>query len=60
MMQLQKTRNAETVTKTVIDQKQSLELVQTMLHGGVSCSSKTLRYVADTLDLQLSSLSYLR
>lgn len=35
-MQLQKTRMAKPQTKTTISQKQSLELVQTMLHSGVS------------------------
>ena len=34
-MQLQKTRMAETKTKTAMTQKQSLEVVQTLLHGGV-------------------------
>lgn len=37
-MQLQKTRMAQTKTKTVMTQKQSLEVVQTLLHGGVSCA----------------------
>lgn len=31
-MQIQKTK---TITKTAIDQKQSLDVVQTMIHGGV-------------------------
>lgn len=37
-MQLQKTRMAQTKTKTAMTQKQSLEVVQTLLHGGVSCA----------------------
>ncbi|KAK5677100.1 hypothetical protein LTS10_010289 [Elasticomyces elasticus] len=41
MMQLQRTRNAPTVTK--IDQKQSLEVIQTMLHGSLS----TLSYLRE-------------
>lgn len=32
--QMQKTRLAATTTKTAITQKQSLEIVQTLLHGG--------------------------
>lgn len=39
-MQLQKTRMAETQTKTVMTQKQSLEVVQTLLHGGVSLADE--------------------
>jgi ribulose bisphosphate carboxylase small subunit len=35
-MQMQKTRLAATTTKTAITQKQSVEMVQTLLHGGVS------------------------
>lgn len=35
-VQLQRTLKAEAVTTNAIDQKQSLEVVQTMLHGGVS------------------------
>ncbi|KAK5113843.1 hypothetical protein LTR62_003227 [Meristemomyces frigidus] len=35
-IQIQKTCNAEPITKTAIDQKQSLEVVQTMLHGSLS------------------------
>lgn len=35
-LQLQKTRLAPTTTKTEITQKQSLEVVQTFLHGSVS------------------------
>jgi len=31
----QQTRTAHGVTKTALDQTQSLEVVQTMLHGGV-------------------------
>ena len=38
-VQLQKTKSAGTVIKTAIDQKQSLEVVQTMLHGSVCSSS---------------------
>lgn len=34
-VQLQRALNAKTFTKTVIDRKQSLEVVQTMLHGAV-------------------------
>ena len=48
-MQMQKTRNEETVTKTAIDQKQSLEVVQTMLHGGVSSLVRAVKWkVADS------------
>ncbi|KAK5131638.1 hypothetical protein LTR08_000765 [Meristemomyces frigidus] len=46
-MQIQKTRNAETVTKTAIDQRQSLELVQTMLHGGLSSLSYLRAFFAE-------------
>ena len=35
-VQMQRSMNATTVTKTIIDQEQSLETVQTMLHSGVS------------------------
>jgi len=44
-LQLQKTRNAQTLNKTAIDQKQSLEVVQTMLHGSV-------RFTGDGLALR--------
>ncbi|KAK0355576.1 hypothetical protein LTR91_009914 [Friedmanniomyces endolithicus] len=37
MMPMQRTRNAATVTK--IDQRQSLEIIQTMLHGSLSALS---------------------
>ncbi|KAK4554686.1 hypothetical protein LTR86_008188 [Recurvomyces mirabilis] len=40
-IQIQRTRNAPTITKTAITQKQSLEIVQTMLHGSLS----TLAYL---------------
>lgn len=58
-IQIQKTANAGTMTKTAIDQKQSLEVVQTMLHGGVSSSNLLVFTYAHAL-VQLSTLSYLR
>ena len=45
-VQLQKTVNA-TVTKTAIDQKQSLEVVQTMLHGGLSSLAYLRQFFRD-------------
>ncbi|TKA78562.1 hypothetical protein B0A55_02804 [Friedmanniomyces simplex] len=44
-MQLQKTRNTKTVTK--IDQKQSLEVIQTMLHGSLSTLSFLRAFFAE-------------
>ncbi|KAK3724805.1 hypothetical protein LTR37_000853 [Vermiconidia calcicola] len=46
-IQLQKAKNAGTVTKTAITQKQSLEVVQTMLHGGLSTLSYLRCFFAD-------------
>ncbi|KAK0946654.1 hypothetical protein LTR29_001823 [Friedmanniomyces endolithicus] len=45
MMPMQKTLNAATVTK--IDQKQSLEIVQTMLHGSLSALSYCRAFFAE-------------
>ena len=42
-MQIQKTK---TITKTAIDQKQSLDVVQTMIHGGV-CPMRLARSMPD-------------
>ncbi|KAK5119758.1 hypothetical protein LTR85_007334 [Meristemomyces frigidus] len=57
-VQMQKTRNASTVTKTAIDQKQSLELVQTMLHGGLSSLSYLRNFFAEkAFDEQIYEMS---
>ncbi|KAK0338258.1 hypothetical protein LTR59_002932 [Friedmanniomyces endolithicus] len=45
MMPMQRTRNAATVTK--IDQKQSLEIIQTMLHGSLSALSYCRAFFAE-------------
>ena len=44
-IQIQRTRNAETVTKTAIDQRQSLEVVQTMLHSSVGFAKRTKHFI---------------
>ena len=57
-IQLLKTRNAETITKTAIDQKQSLEVVQTLLHGGLSSLSYLRCFFAEkAFDEQIYDLS---
>ncbi|KAK1822511.1 hypothetical protein LTR12_003074 [Friedmanniomyces endolithicus] len=45
MMPMQRTRNAATVTK--IDQRQSLEIIQTMLHGSLSALSYCRAFFAE-------------
>ncbi|KAK4545923.1 hypothetical protein LTR36_002487 [Oleoguttula mirabilis] len=57
-VQIQKTRNASTVTKTAIDQKQSLEVVQTMLHGGLSSLAYMRNFFAEkAFDEQMYEMS---
>lgn len=58
-LQIQKTRNAETVTKAAIDQKQSLEVVQTMLHGGVCSTSSKISDFTAPADTSSSSAACL-
>ena len=57
-IQVQKTVNAKTFTKTAIDQKQSLEVVQTMLHGGVSSQLLLIHDLADTFPSSAAYRTY--
>lgn len=56
-VQIQKTRNASTITKTAIDQKQSLEVVQTMLHGGV-CGTREFKCSTTLTPMYSSAASH--
>jgi hypothetical protein len=57
-IQITKPKGTETVTKTAITQKQSLDIVQTMLLGGVSNIEFYLHQ--ELTSMQLSSITYLR
>ncbi len=57
-VQIVRNQPTETLNQTIVTQQQSLDVVKTMLHGGVSRDSLRASCFAD--HSQLSCITYLR
>jgi hypothetical protein len=56
-IQISKNRATETLNRTAITQKQSIDVVQTMLHGGVSTRMSCVLPCADGCPVELHHIS---